>query len=126
VLVGKRTFGSCDGFVGSDWIDFVFGAAKFIKIDRFLVTDFAIRANLLRPPITNRSFTIFYIKSYNNKKANKPFVSSVSIGCLSAVISVNVHRYSTTVSRSFVIGAICINTHIGVSIEINILIEINL
>lgn len=66
----KITLGNCDGLVGSICIDFVFAVAKFINIERFRVTDFAIRANLLRPP----------------------FVSSVSIGCLSAVISVNVHR----------------------------------
>ncbi len=64
----------------------------FASKDLFRVTDLAKRANLLRP-----------------------LAESSSIGCLNAVMSMNVHRNSTTESLSLVTGAMCIETHIGVS-----------
>lgn len=45
-----------------------------------------------------------------------PLVSSVSMGCLSAVMSLKVRRNSTTRSLSFFIGAICSSSHSGVSV----------
>lgn len=43
-----------------------------------------------------------------------PFEESSSIGCLNAVMSLNVHRKSTTFSCSFRIGAIFTKNHTGV------------
>lgn len=47
-----------------------------------------------------------------------PLLSSVSMGCFSAVMSRNVNRNSTTKSRSFRMGATCNNSHNGVSVMI--------
>jgi len=44
-----------------------------------------------------------------------PLESSDSMGCFSAVMSLNVSRNNTTRSLSFLIGAICISSHNGVS-----------
>lgn len=65
------------------------------RTDLDLVTDLANLANFDRPPL----------------------LSSVSIGCFRAVISLNVSRKSTTRSRSFFIGAICRSSHSGVSVD---------
>ncbi len=59
--------------------------------DRLRVTDRASRANLLNP-----------------------FAASSSIGCFNAVMSRNVSKNRTTMSFSFLIGAICNNSHNGV------------
>lgn len=63
------------------------------RTDRLLVTERASRANLLSPVFVT---------------------SSSSIGCLSAVMSLNVSRNKTTTSFSFFIGAICSRSHSGV------------
>lgn len=43
-------------------------------------------------------------------------MSSVSIGCFSAVMSLKVRRNNTTRSLSFFMGAICSSSHSGVSV----------
>lgn len=44
---------------------------------------------------------------------------SSSIGCFRAVMSLNVHRNSTTCSFSFLIGAMCNRSHSGVPVKFN-------
>lgn len=44
-----------------------------------------------------------------------PLLSSCSMGCLRAVMSLKVSRNRTTRSRSFLMGAICSSSHSGVS-----------
>ena len=60
-----------------------------------LVTDLASLANLLSP-------------------ATPTSLASSSMGCLRAVMSLNVQRNNTTTSLSFLIGDMCINSHSGV------------
>ena len=47
--------------------------------------------------------------------SNSPRPLSSSIGCLRAVMSLNVHRKRTTASFSFLMGATCKSSHNGVS-----------
>lgn len=47
------------------------------------------------------------------KKTPLPFDSSLSSGCLRAVMSRKVHKKRTTTSRSFLMGAICNSSHNG-------------
>lgn len=71
-----------------------------------------------------RPFHNFFLSKYSSIRFAAhirlnlpPFVSSLSIGCFSAVMSRNVSRNSTTKSRSFLMGATCSNSHSGVSVK---------
>lgn len=46
-----------------------------------------------------------------------PLESSASMGCLSGVMSLKVHRNSTTMSFSFLMGAMCRRSHNGVPVR---------
>lgn len=50
----------------------------------------------------------------NTPEQHTPFEESSSIGCLNAVMSLNVHRKSTTFSCSFRIGAIFTKNQTGI------------
>ena len=91
-----------------------FAGADDIKVEEKVafdrVTERASLANLLRPGKyrkTMKSVIVFI---------DIPPISfeSSSIGCLSAVISLKVQRNRTTMSLSFLIGDMCINSHRGV------------
>ena len=89
-----------------------------------LVTDLASRANLLRPVTTLVTCVTQWPISISPIPPTS-FASS-SIGCLRAVMSLNVHRNNTTTSRSFLIGDMCIRSHSGVpAIQENILTILN-
>jgi hypothetical protein len=51
--------------------------------------------------------------SNGSKKMTLPLDSSLSSGCLRAVMSRKVHKKRTTTSRSFLMGAICNSNHRG-------------
>ena len=53
---------------------------------------------------------------HNSRSSPMPPMSLVSssMGCLSAVMSLKVQRNNTTMSRSFLIGEMCIRSHSGV------------
>lgn len=81
---------------------------------RLRVTDLASFANFDNPrtKINFHRESTTRVDRYNK---SPPFVSSLSIGCFRAVISLKVSKNRTTISRSFLIGAICNKSHNGVS-----------
>ena len=92
---------------------------KLEDIDAFdLVTDLARRANLLRPTLKKCFNSSHNHNSQEQIRSDSPMpptsLASSSMGCLSAVMSLKVQRNSTTMSRSFLIGEMCIRSQSGV------------
>lgn len=87
---------------------------KLTLSDLFRATDLANCANLLKPNLFEIGLR-GKASTFSKKIYKSPLADSSSIGCLKAVMSMNVHKKSTTTSFSFVTGDICMDTHIGVS-----------
>ena len=79
------------------------------------VTERASLANLLNPLIRQNYVFTFHISFFNIFLSLPPIsLDSSSIGCFNAVMSLKVQRKRTTISLSFLMGDICINSQRGV------------